>query len=214
MTSKRVFYIMIACIAILSIAIASSAYGGSQLIGSQGRKLSNLKAESASIETQQASLVRAKKDIQQYDELNTITKSIVPQDKDQARTVREITKIANESGIELKTIAFQNSNLGQTPTPAPKPEANSDDKTKQPTSPAVPTISQVVPVEGIPGVFSLPITISTPDDAPVSYQNFLDFLQRLESNRRTAHVDQISITPSGGGRKLTFTLTLNAYVKP
>lgn len=224
MSAKKVFYGMIGLICVLAISIIVCAYFGSKLISQQGTKLAELKSQNTAIEAQRSSLIQAKKDAEQYEELNVIARSVVPQDKDQARTVREINKIASETGIKLKTIAFQASNLGQAaggaPATTPPPEGSSPasptpaaEPGQAAAAPTAPPISQVSPVQGIPGVFSLPITISTPDDEPVSYRNFLLFLERLESNRRTAHVDQIAITPTSNGSALTFTLTLNAYLR-
>jgi hypothetical protein len=40
-------------------------------------------------------------------------------------------------------------------------------------------------------------------------------LQKLEQNRRTAHVTNLSIQPSEDDRNLvTFSVTLNIYIKP
>jgi hypothetical protein len=205
MSNKRFFYVLSGCLTLLVLLIIGAVYMGNTLIEKQAKKLTELRAQSLTIDAQQTSLIQAKKDIEQYTELNNIAKSIVPQDKDQAKTVREINKIAEDSGIELKAIAFQTSNLGQVQA-TPKPVEG-----ETPTAPKAPAISQVKPVQGISGVYSLEITISPA--RPVTYRNFLTFLERLEANRRTAHVEKIAISPTPDGRNLTFTLTLNSYVK-
>jgi hypothetical protein len=206
MSNKRFFYILSGCLALLILLIGGAVYMGNSLIEKQAKKLVELRAQSLTIDAQQTSLIQAKKDIEQYTELNNIAKSIVPQDKDQAKTIREINKIAEDSGIELKAIAFQTSTLGQIQA-APKPVEGET----APATPAAPTITQVKPVQGISGVYSLEITISPA--RPISYRSFLSFLERLEANRRTAHVEKIGINPTPDGRNLTFTLTLNSYVK-
>ena len=147
-----------------------------------------------------------KSNIEKYKELNSIAKSIVPQDKDQAKTVREINKLAAESSIALKAITFQTSNLGQAQSTTNAGGSGA--------KPATPSISQVKPVDGIPGVYSQEITITPDDKSPVPYRKFLTFLEKLESNRRTAHVQKITINPGDDGSTLIFVLTLNAYVKP
>jgi cell division protein FtsB len=204
MTPKRFFFVMTGSLVLLIGLIIASTVGGNMLLQKQSKKLVDLKAQNKVIEEQQTSLIQARKDIEKYKELNSIAKSIVPQDKDQAKTVREINKLAADSGIALKAITFQTSNLGQAPASA-APGA---------TKPATPSISQVKPVDGIAGVYSQEITITPDDKSPVAYRKFLTFLEKLESNRRTAHVNKITVNPTDDGSALTFVLTLNAYVKP
>jgi hypothetical protein len=211
MKPKKYFFVMLAVFLLLILAILGATIGGNALLQKESKKLTELKVQDKATEQQKSALAQAKKDIEKYKELETISKSIVPQDKDQAKTVREITKIAEDSGIRLKSFVFQSSNLGQAPVAAPKPAEN-ESNASAPATPAAPPLSQVKPVEGIPGVYALEIIVSPQDKQSISYQNFLTFLERLESNRRTAHVDKISVSPNEYG--VTFSLTLKAYVKP
>jgi hypothetical protein len=215
MTSKRYFYIMLAVLVLLLGLIIGATIGGNVLLKKQSEKLISLKSENLSVEQQQTALIQAKKDVERYSEIEKITRSVVPQDKDQAKTVREIVKIAGENRIPIKSISFETSTLGDAKpvTPTPAPAVGSEGGTPAaPATPKQPAVSQVKPVEGIPGVYSLEIQVASAGE--VSYQNFLKFLESLEKNRRTAHVSSISIEPSDDGRTLEFNLTLNAYVKP
>lgn len=54
----------------------------------------------------------AKKDVEKYAYLNEIINSALPQDKDQARTVREIFLLAKQAGITIKSVQFPSSTLG------------------------------------------------------------------------------------------------------
>lgn len=222
MNAKRMFYGLIALSFLLSGLIIGAALLGNTVFKKQFEKLSELKAKTQVLEQQSLSLIKAKQDIKTYNELNEITRQIVPQDKDQARTVREINRIALESGINLSSISFEPSTLGdRQPSAAPPP---SDDETENSgtspdeasTSPAATTraLTQVQPVSGIPGVYSLGIIVQTGESNSITYGQFLTFLEKLESNRRTAHVGRISITPENNGANVTFSLTLNAFVKP
>lgn len=204
MNARKYFYVLSGVLATLIIAIGAAVILGNSLLEEKARKLSELKTENAAIEQQSIALRQAKIDIEKYDELNEITKSIVPQDKDQAKTIREIISIANASGIPIQSVAFENSNLGNT---------DKDSKSKSSSSSAkAPPVSQVQPVEGIPDVYSLEIQVSS--NEKVSYDGFLMFLEGLEKNRRTAHVSSINLSPSDNGTLVTFNLTLNAYLKP
>lgn len=213
LTPRKFFFVMTGCLCATGALLIGAAVGGNMLFQKQAKKLDDLKVQSGVIEKQEESLVQAKKDIEKYQDLDTIARTIVPQDKDQAKTVRELSAIAAESEITLKAITFPTSNLGTAQPAAPSTQPSSGESSST-AKPAVPPISQVKPISGIPGVYALEIIISTPEDQPVPYEKFLNFLQRLESNRRTAHVDKINVTPKSNGNSLSFVLTLNAYVKP
>jgi Tfp pilus assembly protein PilO len=202
--ARRYFYVLSGVLLILVFIIFAAVIGGNSLLEDKAKKLSELKTENAAIEQQSFALRQAKIDIEKYNDLNEITKSIVPQDKDQAKTIREIINIANASGIPIESIAFESSNLGNTDKKTSSSTGGSKAKT--------PPVSQVKPVEGINDVYSLPIRVSSNGD--VSYEGFLSFLERLEKNRRTAHVSNISLSPSNNGSLVDFELTLNAYLKP
>lgn len=207
MSARKYFYLLSGVLAFLVIAIIAGVAGGNALLEEKAKKLSALKVEKATMEQQEIALRQAKIEIEKYNELNEITKSIVPQDKDQAKTIREIIQIGNETGVPIQSVSFENSNLGNTDkknAPAQSGSGGSSGKT--------PPVSQVQPVEGIDGVYTLEIQVGADDK--VDYGNFLRFLERLETNRRTAHVASINLSPSDNGTLVTFDLTLNAYLKP
>lgn len=210
MNAKRVFFIMVGGIVLLSCLGIGGVVLGNSVLQKQGLKLLDLKLQNKVLDEEQTALLQANKDIKKYAELEKIAKSIVPQDKDQARAVREIVHLANTSGISLKTIAFPSSTLGQVQTVAPN-GANAT----TPAPAANPPLTQVKAVEGIPGVYSMEVVIQSDDTKTVPYRNFLDFLSRLEQNRRTAQVTNIAILPSTQTKDaLTFTITLSLYIKP
>lgn len=211
MSPKRFFYVMSGLVGLLIILTAASVFGANLFLNSQKEKLLEAKVESRVVEEQQNYLTQAKEDLEKYDELNKITRAIVPQDKDQAKTVREISAIARKSGIQLDTVTFPVSTLGggaATTTQDSSDSSSSSTSTSGPPS----GLTQVAPVEGVAGVYSLEITVAT--QSPVPYYQFLDFLERLESNRRTANVQELILNPTAAGDSLSFTLILNAYVKP
>jgi hypothetical protein len=212
MDNKKMYFVMIGIVAVLSLANIGAIYGANQILASKSGKLSDLKLESSVLDEQNNSLSRSKKDIENYSELEKISKTVVPQDKDQAAAVREIVNIAAVHGIRLASVSFPASTLGQAPAPAAKP--SEDGANVAPVAPKAP-ITQVQPVEGITGVYSLLITVQQDTSAPTSYDNFIGFLSDLEQNRRTAQVSTVNVQPNPGNRNLlTFNITLNAYIKP
>lgn len=200
--SKIVFFGLLGTLGlIIAAAIAGTVYG-TNMLEKTGDNLLERKLENAALERDEQSLSQAKRDIEKYKDLEQIARSIVPQEKDQARTVRELVAIADQSGIRIESISFPSSDLGGTGTTRGRS-----------ASPAGTT--QLIPVEGLSGVYAMPIDIQVSNTTPVAYSQMLGYLERLENNRRTSHVTNLTITPSEENRDLvTFSLQINAYIKP
>jgi Tfp pilus assembly protein PilO len=198
MSSKVMYYILLAVTILLGLGVLGVGYGANMILSDKSADLSKLKATAQVTNDLQTSLAKDRADIKKYSELNIIAQTIVPQDKDQSETVREIVKIANQSGIaRLASITFPASQLGANA----KGSADS--------------LSQLTPVKGINGVYLLPITVTVNASNPVTYDQFMTFLRRLENNRRTAQISDISIKPdSKNQRLLSFSLVVNEYIKP
>jgi hypothetical protein len=216
MNSKKVYFGMLGLIGLLLIGGVGAVVIGNTMLKSKSNELVGLKLENRVLDEQQNALVQANKDIGTYAELENIAKSIVPQDKDQAKSVREIVKIAEDSGIKIASLSFPSSNLG---TAAPKPAAvtptEGNNEAAKPAAPAAPPVSQVKAVDGIPGLYQLEINLQTDTNSPVSYASLINFLYNLEQNRRTAQVSQINIQPDPSNvGSLTFTLVINVFIKP
>lgn len=216
MNGKKVYFGMLGLVSLLAIGGIMAVVLGNSMLKSKSNELVSLKLENRVLDEQQTALIQANKDIEKYAELEGITKSIVPQDKDQAKSVREIVKIAEESGIKIASLSFPSSNLG---TAVPKPvattptEGSSD--TPKSATPAAPPVSQVKAVDGIQGLYQLEINLQSDTNYPVSYTSLINFLGNLEKNRRTAQVSQINIQPDPNDvGKLTFTLVINVFIKP
>ncbi len=213
MTSKLLFFLLSGAIILLSaLGVAGAVYGNS-FLERETQTIINLKAESLALDEQQRSLVQAKRDIEKYSELERIARTVVPQEKDQAVTVREIIKLAEESEVPVANISFPASNLGQALT---KPNAAKTEGAA-PATPAAPApqATQVNPAQGIPGVYQSEVTVQSDATRPIPYKNLLTFLSKLEQNRRTANVTNLSVTPSSTNRNLvTFSLVVNVYIKP
>lgn len=214
MISKKIFFIMLAVLGIMCILVIATVLLGNSLLEKQSKKLVNLKLDSQVIESQELALAQAKKDIIKYSELESIAKQIVPQDKDQAKATREIINLAELSGVKIASIGFPSSSLGQ---PAPKPVVQEGGDASATPAPAAPTTTetQVKPVTGINGLYQLELNVISDSTSPVSYERLIEFLARLEQNRRTAQVSEISIQPDAANRSvLNFSLTITLYIKP
>ena len=206
MGSKKVFF---ALLGLLGLVVACSVAGtvyGTKMLKQTGSTLMERKLEEAVLEKDSDALTQAKLDIDKYEQLGQIAQAIVPQEKDQARTVRELVNLASQSGVVIESISFPESTLGEKPKKAKKGSKTTE-------APAGTT--QLTPVEGLSGVFAMPIDIALSDTSSLTYDQVLGFLKRLEQNRRTSHVTNISIQPNPEDRNLvTFTMQINAYIKP
>ena len=207
MNSKRAYYVLLGVVALLFVGILAGAYEVNNILVAKSKHLVSLKTQSQVITTQQQGLIVAKKQVQQYADLETIAKSVVPQDKDQAEAVREIANLASESGIfQLSSVTFPASTLGTTLTTPAGGTVAAGGSSK---------LTQLLPVKGISGVYTEQITITQSADHEVTYNQFLTFLQKLEQNRRTAQVASIALQPDAkNANNVAFTLIINEFIKP
>lgn len=212
LSAKRTFYIMaVALIVLFGLLIAVTVLGNT-ILSKQAASLHAVKLDVRLIEEQQSAVIRANRDIQKYADLKSIADTIVPKDKDQARSVRQIVALADSSSIPISSITFPASTLGTASTPKSTSTTTTD--SGAPTTPA-PSITQAVPVQGMNGVYQTLITIQSSSSNPVPYDSLINFLRTLENNRRTAHVDNITITPNTKNPQLlTFQLGVNVFTKP
>jgi hypothetical protein len=204
MDSKRLYYLLLTIIALLIVGLIGGSYGVNQMLQKQSKQLVSDRLQTAVLAQEQVELTRAKQDVKKYQDLATIAKSVVPQDKDQAQTVRELVNIASANGITLGSITFPSSTLG----------VGAGSSSISPSS-GKQQLSQLLPVKGISGVYNLQLIVQSDSSKPVAYSRFINFLSALEHNRRTALVNSVTIQPNDRDRNtLSITLILDEYIKP
>ncbi len=205
MNSKRAFFGMLGAVVLLVGLCGVGTYFANQLIAAEGDTLYDLKLESAVASKQVEVLEQAKNDIKKYEELENITRTVVPQEKDQARTVLELVNLANEAGIKIVSVEFPQSELG----------AVSGGRGSSKNRKVDNNTTQLVALDSPKGVYSMSIQVQADPSRAVGYEQLIDYLRKLENNRRTAQVTNISISPSEGDRsKVTFSIRLNSFVRP
>lgn len=223
MSSKRVFYGLIGLIILLCAGLIIGAYGINKMMTSRARTLTSLKAKDQALNQEQSSFGVAKENVKKYADLEQIAKSVVPQDKSQAQAVRQLVNIAAANGVGLGSITFPASSLGSGVAGShatasggtAASSASSGSAGASAGGSAKDALSQLTPVVGIPGVYQLTITVTSDSNHPVLYNQLISFLSGLEHDRRTAQVDSLAIQPNQTDpRYLSFTLTLNEYIKP
>jgi len=212
---KRLHFVLIAVVILLLVGLAAGAYGTNTLLSAQATKLTNLKAKSLALAAEQLSLVNAKKDLRTYASLAHIAGAVVPEDKDQAEAAREIVNIAAANNVSLAAINFPASTLGTSASGSTSSTTTAPTTTPVNANSSASKLSQLLPVKNIPGVYDLQITVQGDANRPVQYSAFINFLSALEHNRRTAQISTITLEPNNINHSLlTFSLTLNEYIKP
>ena len=213
MNSKKFRLILIGVFCLCIIAFMATCYMGLSLLNKKSAEMVSLKLKNKTAEAQLSNLESSKADIAKYAYFKSVASSVIPNDKDQVQAVIEIQQIAQAAGIGIQSITFPSSNLGAG-------SAAGASATTTPATTSTGAISQAVPVSGIPGLYSLQLTINPsngPDVPPaqqVTYAKMLDFLNRIENNRRTAQISQVNIQPGTGNLPLNFNLVLNIFIKP
>jgi hypothetical protein len=215
MNNKQLRMVLLGLLGFLIFLFAAFSYWGIGQINKRGQKVVDLKLQNVVLDSQIENLVQAKKEISQYVYFKSIANSVIPNDKNQAQAVLDITRMAQESGILIQNITFPASNLGI--------GANKSLSSTSSLSSSS-ALSQAKPVSGIKGLYSLEtvVTPQTGTNVPLKYQvtyaKLHDFLSRIENNRRTAQIIQVVITPLTNGTEqsptINFTLTTNIFVKP
>lgn len=196
LSPKLLNYILKGAIALAVIGLPLGAYGATAALEAQSERTRAAQARSEALDRQQDVLTRARADIETYRPLADIARDIVPQNKDQAQTVRELVGIAASHDIALGAVTFPSSTLG----------SGGDRGT---------SLSQLSPVSGIPGMYSLEITVRSHSDHSVPFGTLIQFLDALEHNRRTAIVDGVTLQPDTDmAGHVSFTLELTEYIKP
>lgn len=194
---------------LLCLTFLVVTFKGISLLEKKSNDMVQLKAQSQKAQSQLNNLQIAKKEVQKYSYFKTVASNVIPSDKDQAQAILEIYQIASQAGIALQSVTFPASTLGVSGT---------ESATGSGASQAA--VTQAKPVTGIPGLYSLELTITpqvgnnVPVNQQVTYAKMLDFFKRIENNRRTAQITRIDIQPAQGNSGLSFVLTINIFIKP
>jgi hypothetical protein len=213
--NKKLRLVLIGSLALSIVVFFGVMLGGLSVLQSKSKQMVGLKVQSQTTEAQLSNLEQTKKDIEKYSYFKEIAKTVIPNDKDQAEAILEINQMANDSNILIQSITFPASNLGATTSTLSTGGQDATSAASKTTA-----ISQAKPVTGIPGLYSLELIITpqsgpnTPSDMQITYKKMLDFLGRIENNRHTAQITDVTINPASDKQSLNFTLTVNIFIKP
>lgn len=211
-SARQLRFLLLVLMGLAAVGFIATVVLGLDALSKKSSELVALKLKSKTLDAQLTSLGVAKKQVEQYSYFNEVAKTVLPTDKDQAKAVLTIFQLANESGIALASITFPTSSLGGSTSSASA------------TGSASSAISQAVPVEGIKGLYSLQLTITpdiavtVPSDRVATYPKFLNFLRKIERDRRTAQITGVTIQPRNEpilpDQAINFTLIINIFMRP
>lgn len=220
-TSKKLNWVLLGLIGLACVAFIAIFYKGSASLQAKSDQLVDLKAQNDVAQAQLTSLQQAKIQVDKYGYFKDVAKTVIPNDKDQAQAIFDISNFASQAGFLIGGITFPSSDLGKNAA-APATAAKPVDATK---ASATDIISQAKPVPGIPGLYSVELTVTPQVDnsLPSRWQpnpsKLIEFLKKIESNRRTAQITQVDVQPqldtSGKTFKtFSFSITINIFIRP
>jgi hypothetical protein len=205
MTAKKLYYAMTGALFLLVVGAGAMIYFGTSFMKKSSESLVSAKLDNYATDEQENNFVQAKKDLAKYKDLGALVDKILPKDKDQARAVSELYKMASESGTTIDKIQFPSSTLGQ------KIATSSATDTTTPVA-ATNTVTQAKAVDGLKSVLGIDIEISSGKN--LKYDNMIKFLQKIESNRRSMQVKKIVVHPDLEKNVLNYEVTVTIFVKP
>lgn len=195
---------------LLTIATFGVLFFANTFLKKSSVKLNQLKIENASIEENERIYTKAKNDLLKYQDLKSAVEDALPKEKDQAKALKELIQISNDTNIKIEKIEFTDSTLGDKAKVTGAPSTTPGNGTK----PVAPNpITQSKPIPGISGVMGIEMKVTVSgvnDKSPLNYDNFISFLDKISYNRRSMQITKLNIQP--GLKKAE--ITVNIFVKP
>jgi hypothetical protein len=236
MTSKKLHRYLIILFALIILGSAFIVRYANSWLTTSSQELSMLKLEVDTLEAKRQGLEQAKITLADNKVGLSILDQAVPTDKDQARIVSELFKIADNANLTIASVGFPTSTLGQstqaptttTPTPTTTTDAATGSSTPattdttQTTAKPAQSISQATPLKDIPGIQSIEVSLGAlnsktlPPGSGMRYSELLSFLRNIERNRRTIQVKSINIgqgTPVNGEAVFTLDVALSIFIR-
>ena len=195
---------MLGLLVLSIVGTVAMLYFGTSLMKKNSENLINAKLNNVGSDTEEQTYMQARKDLQKYSGLNEVIQSVLPSSKDQAQAVQELYQIGDETGIVVDKIQFPSSTLGLTGAAA------------QSTTGAASSVTQAIPVTGMPNVLGITMTIDLQPSSgkSISYADLISFLQKVEMNRRFMQVTNISVESDTTNGGVDANATITIFVKP
>jgi len=216
MSAKKFNRILLGILIMLVLATAGGLAFSNFFMKKSADKLVNTKLDNIAYDNQEQSYLQARKDLEKYADLNETLQMILPKTKDQAQAVSELYRIGDETNIKVESITFPSSSLGQKSSAASTNNTSSSSNSSTSTTSSTNSVTQAKTVDGMPGVLGIDISLKlapTSGDS-IDYDDMINFLQKVESNRRSMRIKQITVNTDIENGGVTFELVLTIFVKP
>ena len=193
MLQPKRFFILMCFVVVLALA---GSVAGFILIDKQlkhkSQVVSTLIADRDVQEFTNKKLLEAKKSAQDVGSLSTLIATALPKQKKQESVVADILAIANASK-NMNSTSINNINFNGNGSPD--------------------SLSGASVNKDIPGVYTYPFNIVV---KTINYPTLIDFLARIEVNKRIMQVDQIQIIPKKDGSNTLdqVNLSLKTFIQP
>ena len=203
MTSKKMYFILVAVLSLIILAIAGAMYYSREFITSSSDKLVEAKLKLYTLEETESTYRKNQNILNENSDIAEILKSVVPSEKDQARAVRELNIIAADNGLKVTSVIFPKSDLVIT-----KKTTTTGSTTDVKTS----AVSQAKAVKNLEGVLGIDVSvdISSPTNTRISTDQILNLLRQIENNLRNMRITSINFSGEGD----SFNAKLTLFVKP
>ncbi len=226
MSPKRLYFILIGLLVVITVGSFALTWEASKWLATRSQSTVELKLDILKLQQQQKIGLKAASELETYKQDVKYIAEVLPKRKDQVDALSQLTKIADENNITFGSISFPSSELGNAvaKVAAPVVDESAKTTTASPTTPAPapkPTATQTKPVDGLPGVSSIQISLGEiaqkSSNKSLTYDQLLSVLRSIEQNRRTMQMTNISITPkkstTDNSVLYQLTINLNIYIK-
>lgn len=184
-SAKKAYYGLIGLLIIVIAGIGAVLYFSRVFLKANSDKLVAAKLELYKIDETESAYRKNQALLTANQDTADILASVIPNEKDQAKAVREITQIAADNGLSVKAIRFPGSDLVIT---------NKSTTAEQKTATSQ-SVSQAKVVPGLTNVLGIVVEIelnSANANQTISTDQVLGFLQKVENNRRNIRVTSIN----------------------
>ncbi len=190
MRQKRAYLVMLGVLAATVLIGLAGFYLGEQRLAKRAASIADLKADQQIAQQQIEIYKETEAKVEELSFVKELADDVLPQEKAQAAAVAQLQVLARESGVGVQTISFGGS-----------------------SDPKSPELSQTNAVDGVTGVRTFQVTLSL--ETGSTYKEFLNFLQKLERNRRKMQVTSLAITPDSNNRNIlsSANLSINVYLR-
>lgn len=172
MTSKKLFNLLLATCFMLLGVLGGGLYYGDQLLAKQATRIATARADDELVDRKKIIKQSLESKINELSQVNELANKFLPDSKNQDTLLAEFYTIAKNNGVIVTSISFD----GGTGTGTNAPSST----------------SQTKPLQNTKNVLYISFNVQA---KAVTYDQLLNFLKAIETNRRKLQVINIGVTP-------------------